>query len=96
MAKKTKKQTREQQYGDVLENKGIRLDDCDVLAFVFPYPMSVELFHYALMAEKPEYYLFDGWESNAIVIAPKDEVNTEHITKIAEELRGKKTVPNLR
>jgi hypothetical protein len=58
--------------------------------------MQTELFHYGLMAEKPDYFLFDCWEKYANVIVPKDEKNADVIIAIAEKDGGEKTIPNLR
>ena len=96
MAKKSTKTSREQQYRDILAKDGIRFEDCRVLSFVFEYPIKTELFHYGLMAEKPDYYIFDCWDKNANVVVPKDETNEAHITLIAEQLGGQKTTTNLR
>ena len=90
------KKTREAQYRAILAEKGLRLEDCRVLAFVFDYSMKAELFHYGLMAEKPDYYIFDCWDKNANIIVPKDETNAAHITLIAEQLGGQPRTPNLR
>ena len=95
MAKKTGK-TREQQYREILASYGKRLEDCKVLAFAVKYQMQTELFHYGLMAEKPDYFLFDCWEKYANVVAPKDEQNAAVIIAIAEKNGGEKTTPNLR
>lgn len=92
----TKSKTREAQYRAILEDIGLRLEDCRVLAFVFDYSMKAELFHYEIMAEKPDYYIIDCWDKNANVIVPKDETNAAHITLIAEQLGGKARTPNLR
>ena len=96
MAKKSTKTTREQAYREILAKDGIRFEDCRVLSFVFEYPIKTELFHYGLMAEKPDYYIFDCWDKNANVVVPKDETNDAHITLIAEQLGGQKTTANLR
>ena len=96
MATKSKKLTREQEYRQIMEKDGRRFEDCRVLSFVFEYPMQTELFHYGLMAEKPDYYLFDCWEKNANVIVPADEQNAAVIVGIAEKNGGKKTITNLR
>ena len=96
MAKKTSKSTREQTYREIIEKEGRKWDDCKVLSFVFKYQMQTELFHYGLMAEKPDYYIFDCWDKNANVVVPKDETNDAHITLIAEQLGGQKTTTNLR
>lgn len=96
MANKSTKTSREQQYRDILAKDGIRFEDCRVLAFVFEQERRPEIFHYALMDEKPDYYLFNCWDNNAHVVVPKDETNAAHIKLIAENLGGHKTTPNLR
>ena len=96
MAKKSTKTTREQQYREILAKDGIRFEDCRVLSFVFEYPIKTELFHYGLMAEKPDYFVFDCWEKYANVVAPKDEPNAAVIIAIASKNGGEKTTPNLR
>lgn len=75
--------------------RGINLDDCTVLSFVFKYQMQTELFHYGLMAEKPDYFVFDCWEKYAHVVVPKDEQNAAVIIAIAAKNGGEKTTPNL-
>lgn len=96
MAKKTGKTTREQTFREIVEKEGRKWDDCKVLSFVFKYQMQTELFHYGLMAEKPDYILFDCWEKYANVVAPKDEQNAAVIIAIAAKNGGEKTTPNLR
>lgn len=96
MAKKTSKMTRSDRYREILESYGKRLEDCEVLAFVFKYQMEIELFHFCLMAEKPVYFLFDSFEKYAYVIAPQDEKNTAVISAIAAKNGGEKITPNLR
>lgn len=96
MAKKSSKATRGDQYREILASYGKRLEDCKVLAFAFKYQMQTELFHYGLMAEKPDYFLFDCWEKYANVVAPKDEQNAAVIIAIAAKNGGEKTTPNLR
>lgn len=96
MAKKTSKSTREQAYREIIKKEGRKWDDCKVLSFVFKYQMQTELFHYGLMAEKPDYFVFDCWEKYANVVAPKDEPNAAVIIAIAAKNGGEKTTPNLR
>ena len=96
MAKKSSKTTREQIYREIIEKDGRKWDDCKVLSFAFKYQMQTELFHYGLMAEKPDYFVFDCWEKYAYVIAPKDEKNAAVIIAIAEKDGGEKITPNLR
>lgn len=88
--------TREQMYREIIEKEGRKWDDCKVLSFAFKYQMQTELFHYSLMAEKPDYFVFDCWEKYANVIVPKDEKNAAVIIAIAEKDGGEKTTPNLR
>ena len=67
-----------------------------VLSFVFYYQMQTELFHYGLMAEKPDYFVFDSWDKYANIVAKKDERNAAVIIAIAAKNGGEKTTPNLR
>lgn len=96
MEKNTSKATRGDQYREIIEKAGRKWDDCKVLSFVFKYHMQTELFLYGLMAEKPDYILFDCWEKYANVVAPKDEQNAAVIIAIATKNGGEKTTPNLR
>lgn len=97
MAKKTAKKTREQTYREILDQSGIRFEDCDVLAFAFKHERRTTLFHFGLMLHKPRpvYYIFDSWGKNAYVIVPKDEKNAAVIIAIAEKNGGENTTPNL-
>ena len=97
MAKKTEKITRAQHYREILDDEGINLDDCRVLAFVFKECWP-NLFHFALMLNvpRPVYYLFDCWEHTAYVIAPENDKNTAIIIAIAERYDGEQITPNLR
>ena len=91
------KLTKETEYKLILEkHHGVSPEDCRVLSFVFEYPIKTELFHYGLMAEKPDYYLFDCFDKIANVVVPKDETNEAHIILIAEQFGGQKTTPKLR
>lgn len=46
--KKEKGVSREQQYRDIVEAAGIRLEDCMVLSYSFPDDASARAFHYDL------------------------------------------------
>lgn len=99
MARKaTKKTTREQQYRDILEPAGIRIEDCEILAFRVARESGKgpEIFHYDLMARKPSYYLFDCFDDTAVVVAPKDKKNTDIINDVAAGCGGVKTSINMR
>ena len=91
----SKKISRLEQYGAILERYNTRLEDCQVLCFRFDYPLRAEMFHYGLMAEKPQYFIFDIQEKCATVVVPADEENAAKIASIAERLNGKKVTPNL-
>lgn len=93
--KKNTQRTRRDQYREIIEKDGRNWDDCKVLSFVFKYQMQTELFHYGLMAEKPDYFLFDCWEKYVNVVAPKDEQNAAVIIAIAAKNGGEKTTENL-
>lgn len=97
MAKKSTKQTREQEYRDILAKDGIRYEDCRVLAFTFERPLGPETFHLHLMNAdpRPEYHLFDCWEKTAQIIIPNDESTAARIQELAEQVGGHKTTPNL-
>lgn len=96
MVKKSSKESLEQMYRGIIEKKGRKWDDCKVLSFVFKRESQAELFHYGLMNEKPDYFVFDSWERHANVIASKDERNAAVIIAIAAKNGGEKTTPNLR
>lgn len=90
-----KKPTRGDAYREILAKDGISFEDCRVLSFVFEDERQPHYFHYRLMDEKPDYFIFDWWEKYANVVVPKDATNDAHIILIAEALGGQKTMPNL-
>ena len=91
----SKKISRLEQYRAIMERYDTRLEDCKVLCFRFDYTRRAELFHYVLMAERPQYFIFDIQEKCATVVVPADEENAAKIASIAERLNGKKITPNL-
>lgn len=97
MARKDQKKSRKDQYRDILENAGIRFEDCTVLAFNFEREKGPEIFHLWLMLDKrrPKYYLFDCWERTAQVVIPKDESISDIVCDIATRADGVKVNPNL-
>lgn len=94
MARKASK-TRADQYREILAERGIRYEDCRVLAFAFNYQMQAEMFHFGIMAEKVDYFLFDAAENTANIIIPKDGQDAEKIAKIAQGCGGRSTTPKL-
>jgi len=94
MEKSTKRET---QYRAILERKSLRLEDCLVLAFVFPSNVPCFLFHYDLMNSKHiTYYFFDLIGRKVFVIAPKDADNERRIIEYAAYRDGERVEPNLR
>ena len=95
MAKQTKR-SKADEYKAIMEKYGHGPDEWRVLSFVFKYQMQTELFHFGLMAEKPDYFVFDCWEKYANVVVPNDEQNAKWVQEIAELSGGHKTTQNLR
>lgn len=84
------------QYREILAQKGIRFEDCEVLAFEFKQN-GVRSFHFYLLNNWPFviYYSFDCWDKYAYVVVPKDEKNAAVIIAIATKNGGEKITPNL-
>ena len=97
MAKKSERPPRKEQYRAIVENAGIRFNDCRILAFVFEPPARPETFHLLLMnaRPRPEYHLFDCWGKMAQIVIPNDESTAARIQELAEQDGGHKTTPNL-
>lgn len=89
MAEKTKAISREQQYKNVLTEKGISINGCKFLRFEFDSERNGPLFHYALMEAKVKYHLFDFWNKNSVVVVPKDQEIVRTVTELALLLKGK-------
>ena len=84
------------QYRDILESCGKRMEDCKILAFNFDSDLDFVVFHYELTyPTRPKYYIFDSVGSKAIVVIPKDPENEQMMIEFAESCNGKKTTPNL-
>lgn len=96
MAKKANKPPRKQVYREILEQSGIKIEDCSVLGFLFKYEMQVELFHYEIMAQRDSYYLFDRIEKSVIVVVPSDDRKEAAVVSIAERLGGVRVAPDLK
>lgn len=94
MSKKVDK-TMEAQYREILSRKGIDLDSCRVLGFIFPSTMGQELFHFCIMAEKAKYVLYDGNGPSCNIIIGRDE-KTREIEDLALNNGGKRVVPKMR
>lgn len=94
MSKKVDK-TMEAQYREILSRKGIDLDSCRVLGFSFSSFEEQSKFHYALMAIKADYALYDGNGPLCTIIIGRDE-KTREIEDLALNNGGKRVVPKMR
>ena len=94
MAKKER--TLKDNYRQILESKGIRIEDCKVLSFRFEERLQPIAFHYRIMSPGYSYYFFDINELVASVVISKSEPGTEQdIIKAAEMHGGKQITPQL-
>ena len=95
---KTTKESRAEQYREILAGIGIHFEDCRVLAFVLKQERRPELFHFGLMLNEPRpvYYLFESWDKYVNVIVPKNEENAAVIISIAKEIGAESLTPDLR
>jgi hypothetical protein len=94
MATTSNKKSRADQYREILRGRGVRLEDCQILAFNFG--RDAALFHFCLMADKRAfYYLFDGAGKRAYVITSKPEY-AKTIQEIAEGCGGIRVEPDMR
>lgn len=88
--------TREQKYKDALAISGIEWATVKVAGYSFPEENKVQIFHFALMAARVNYILFDGVEASAYILLEKDDnTSPQKIAQIAGELGGKERTPNL-
>lgn len=89
----TTKKTVSEQYRNILAEKGERLEDCTVLAFVFPTMGQAKAFHFSVMNTDPTlpYLIFDTTTERTQVVVKKDAVNEGRLRAIAEIHRGKRT-----
>lgn len=95
MATKSVKRSRAERYREILASRGLRLEDCEVLAFSFG--RSPELFHYCVMLDKRAVCrLFDGVGNQAYVVTTKAPEDIEIIRGIAQECGGVKIAPDMR
>ena len=83
------------QYRAILDRKGIALDKCTILAFMFPDSGKCAAFHYRVMDEitMEHYLLFDSRSELAQIVLEKDDKLTEKVKELAEQSGGKKTTP---
>ena len=100
MATKNKKQSVRERYAAILAERGENIDDCTVLAFVFPKGGKEKTFHYSLMLAEPAvpYLIFDATGNGAgkaQVVVKKDANNESRIRAIAEIHGGHRTVADL-
>lgn len=94
MSKKVDR-TMEAQYREILSRKRMDLDSCRVLGFSFPSFGAQARFHYALMAIKADYALYDGNGPLCTIIIGRDE-KTREIEDLALNNGGKRVVPKMR
>ena len=100
MANKTKKQTPQDRYAAILAERGEKMDNCTVLAFVFTERGSAKNFHYSLMQAEPRvpYLIFDlsGEMTGRVQVVVRNKDNIEgRIRAIAEIHKGRRTMPDL-
>lgn len=88
----TIKKTRESQYREILSQKGLRLEDCRVLAFTFPSEREAVHFHFAGM--RLNYYIFDGVGETVTIVADPGAVDA--LTALALKCGGQRRTPSLR
>lgn len=70
MATRSVKKSRAERYREILASRGLRLEDCSVLAF--SSGRSLELFHYCVMLDRRAVcYLFDGAGKQVYVVTSK-------------------------
>lgn len=94
MAKK--KQSKRDEYADILGASGLDIAKFDILGFVFDdADFAAERFHYALMASGAKYEIFDCFSEYANVVVPKDASNAAVIVELAVKEGGKKITPML-
>lgn len=95
MATRSVKKSRAERYREILASRGLRLEDCTVLAFSFE--RSAELFHYCLMIDKRAFYwLYDGAGRHAYVVTSKAPGDIKVIEEIAAECGWIKSAPDMR
>ena len=88
----TQKKTREAQYRAILAEKGLRLEDCRVLAFQFPAERDAVHFHFVGMGLN--YHIFDAvGPTVTVVAAPGAE---DALAALAARCGGQPRTPNLR
>ena len=90
----TKSKTREAQYREILEDIGIRLEDCRVLAYQFPGRYGAIAFHFDAIREAASFLFFDVLDATATVVCAPEEVAA--IDALAARHGGEKRTPNLR
>lgn len=86
-----KDKTRKAQYRAILNEKGLDLDKCKILAFFFPNP---ETFHYRLMESGIDYYIFDcgkneSGKAYAQIVMPRE--SEQALTDLAVKEGGVRT-----
>lgn len=86
------KKTRDAQYREILCQKGLRMEDCTVLAFTFHSERDAVHFHFSAM--RLNYYIFDGVEETVTVVADPGAVDA--LTALATKLGGERRTPSRR
>lgn len=100
MATKSKKLTIRERYAAILAERGEKMENCTVLAFVFPKYGKGKNFHYSIMQAEPRipYLIFDMTGEGAgkvQVVVLKDPSNESRIRAIAEVHGGHRTIADL-
>lgn len=95
MATRSVKKSRAERYREILASRGLRLEDCSVLAF--SSGRSPELLHYCVMLDKRALcYLFDGAGKQVYVVTSKAPEDIKVIEEIAAECGWIKSAPDMR
>lgn len=97
MARKAVKETLGQQYARIMGEKGFSPEEYTVLSFEFGWNGGSGTFHFWLMQDTRffVYYLFDGCESTANVIVPREGDSAGVVRDIAAKVGGVEKKPCL-
>lgn len=97
---KTGKQTREQQYAEILSERGFELSKCTVLGFKFPDEAHAHGFHFDLMGAtseiKVEWLLFDSMADGTAIVILRSDKYAGFVRATAEQDDGTEYKPNLK
>lgn len=88
----TKKLNLREQYAKIVAEQGEKLENCTVLAFVFPTEGKAKTFHYALLSAEPRvpYLVYDYTAVRTQVVVKKNEAVEGRLQIMAEIHKGKR------